>query len=288
MSRKKKDQIGIYEFSGYDGKKKKKKKSLSLRDFFLFVLIVMMILCVLYAITFAMKYSLRSKGISLYQQEDYEGAISLLDEALTPAVPGLENFDNDVRLYLAGCYVNLGEYEDACFMYDMMRLWSDHLPGKVQKLKKLSYGLLLFKWQEYEEALPLLLEAYQNGNQSLVLFVGSCYGQIGDLSNMQKYYDIFLEGNSMNSFMYAQYAAIALDHQNLEQAIQYIEAGKNLQDQSNVKELLFDEIVYYELKKEYNTAYEKAKSFVETYPNDLGGKREFNLLYTRKTEGSES
>lgn len=70
----------------------------------------------------------------------------------------------------------------------------------------------------------------------------------------------------MNSFMYAQYAAIALDEDRLEDALNYIETGKQLEDQSNIRELLFDEIVYYEKMKDYNTAYEKAKAFVEAYP----------------------
>ena len=87
----------------------------------------------------------------------------------------------------------------------------------------------------------------------------------------------------MNSFMYAQYAAIALDQNDLEKAIEYIENGKNIDDQSSIKEILFDEIVYYEKMKDYNTAYEKAKSFMESYPSDIDGKNEFDFLYTRQT-----
>ena len=83
--------------------------------------------------------------------------------------------------------------------------------------------------------------------------------------------------------MYAQYAAIALDEDRLEDALNYIETGKQLEDQSNIRELLFDEIVYYEKMKDYNTAYEKAKAFVEAYPNDTAGRNEYDLLYTRQT-----
>ena len=131
--------------------------------------------------------------------------------------------------------------------------------------------------------MPILLEAYESGYSDLVLYVGSCYGQIGDLENMQIYYDVFLQKNEMNSFMYAQYAAIALDECKMEEALNYIEIGMQLEDQSNIKELLFDEIVYYEKLKDYNTAYEKAKAFIEAYPNDTDGKNEYDLLYTRQT-----
>jgi tetratricopeptide (TPR) repeat protein len=150
-----------------------------------------------------------------------------------------------------------------------------------------AYGLQLYEWQDYREALPILSEAYEDGYSDLVLYVGSCYGQTGDMENMQLYYDIFLRDNAMNSFMYAQYAAIALDEDNLDEALSYIEQGKQLEDQSNVKELLFDEIVYYEKLKDYNTAYEKAKAFVEEYPGDIDGKNEYDLLYTRQSEDSK-
>ena len=128
------------------------------------------------------------------------------------------------------------------------------------------------------------MQADEDGYSDLVLYVGSCYGQTGDLENMQIYYDVFLQKNAMNSFMYAQYAAIALDEDKMDEALSYIEAGKQLEDQSNIKEVLFDEIVYYEKLKDYNTAYDKAKAFVEAYPTDVDGKNEYDILYTRQTE----
>ena len=101
------------------------------------------------------------------------------------------------------------------------------------------------------------------------------------------YYNVFLRNNEMNSFMYAQYAAIALDEGKMDEALNYIETGKQLEDQSNIKELLYDEIVYYERMKDYNTAYDKAKAFTEAYPMDTDGKNEYDILYTRQTETKE-
>ena len=87
--------------------------------------------------------------------------------------------------------------------------------------------------------------------------------------------------------MYAQYAAIALDEGDLDKAIEYIEAGKKLEDQSGIKELLFDEVVYYEKMNDYNTAFEKVDEFMKQYPNDIDGKNEYDLLYTRQTVNSK-
>lgn len=283
--RNRRDKYGIYEIPEYrPTKKRKKKKEFTIRSVFKMFGVLILLLIIVYGVSFGVKYSMRSKGLSLYEKEDYEGAIDLLEEALKPRLPLFESFDNDVRLYLADCYVNTGAYGDACYEYSQVKLWADKEVEGLDYLQNVAYGLQLYDWQDYRSALPILLEAYEDGYSDLVLYVGSCYGQTGDLDNMQIYYDVFLRKNEMNSFMYAQYAAIALDEGRLEEAIDYIEKGKQLEDQSNIKELLFDEIIYYEKLKDYNTAYVKAKAFVDAYPQDADGRNEYDLLYTRQTE----
>lgn len=282
--RNKRDQFGIYELPGYQPvKRKKKKKKFTILNILKLFGIIVMLLIIVYGVSFGVKYSMRSKGLSLYQQEDYESAIDLFTEALKPRLPMLEDFDNDVRFYIADCYVNTGEYGLACYEYSQIKLWASKEIKGLSYLQNVAYGLQLYDWQDYREALPILLKAYENGYSDLVLYVGSCYGQTGDLENMQIYYDVFLQSHEMNSFMYAQYAAIALDEDRMEEALGYIEAGKQLEDQSSIRELLFDEIVYYEKLKDYNTAYEKARAFVEVYPNDISGRNEYDLLYTRQS-----
>jgi tetratricopeptide (TPR) repeat protein len=268
-------------------KRRKKKKPFTLKNVARGIAMIVVLLVLVYGVSFGVKYSMYNKGLSQYKDEDFEGAVTLFSEALKPRLPLLESFDNNVRFYLADCYVNMGEYGDACYEYSQIKLWADDEVNGLSYLSDVAYGLQLYEWQDYREALPILSEAYEDGYSDLVLYVGSCYGQTGDMENMQLYYDIFLRDNAMNSFMYAQYAAIALDEDNLDEALSYIEQGKQLEDQSNVKELLFDEIVYYEKLKDYNTAYEKAKAFVEEYPGDTDGKNEYDLLYTRQSEDSK-
>ena len=282
--RNRKDQYGIYEVKDYrPNKQKRKKQPLTIKSVGKGLLAAFMMVLLVYGVSFGVKFSMMNKGLSQYEKDDFEGAVSLFTEALKPRLPLLEEFDNNIRFYLADCYVNMGLYGDACYEYNQIKLWSDKKVNGLSYLANVAYGLQLYEWKDYREALPILLKAYEDGYSDLVLYVGSCYGQIGDLENMQIYYDVFLRKNAMNSFMYAQYAAIALDDGNLEEALSYIEQGKQLEDQSNIKELIFDGIIYYEKMKDYNTAYEKAKAFVEAYPNDADGKNEYDLLYTRQS-----
>ena len=283
----KRDRYGIYEQQEYSFGKKKKKEKFTIKSFIKFIVIGIFIIGIVYGAAFAIKNSMLQKGMTLYSDEDYEGASELFEEALKPRLPFLEQFDNNVRLYLAECYVNTGAYSEACYTYNMVSLWSDEKEEAYESLQNIAYGLQLYAWRDYRTALPILLTAYENGCSDLILYVGSCYGQMGDLDNMQLYYDVFLQNNEMNSFMYAQYAAIALDEGKLDEAFDYIEKGKQLEDQSNIQELLFDEIIYYEQMKDYNTAYKKARDFVEAYPNDADGKNEYDWLYTRQTESEK-
>lgn len=286
--RNRRDRYGIYELPEYrPARKKKKKKKFTFLGTIKFLVMSMLLLAIIYGVSIGVKYSMFHKGLALYENKDYEGAIDLFEEALKPRLPFLETFDNDVRLHLADCYVNTGEYGDACCEYSKIKLWAKEKIKGLDYLQNVAYGLQLYDWQDYRAALPILLKAYEDGYSDLILYVGSCYGQTGDLNNMQLYYDVFLKTNDMNSFMYAQYAAISLDEGKMEEALEYIEKGKQLKDQSNIKELLFDEIVYYEKLKDYNTAYVKAKAFVEAYPQDAEGKKEYDLLYTRRTESEK-
>lgn len=282
--RNQKDQYGIYELKDYrPNKQKRKKQPFTMKNVVKGLLTVLVMLILVYGVSFGVKLSMMKKGLSQYEKDDFEGAVSLLSEALKPRLPLMEKFDNNIRFYLADCYVNMGLYGDACYEYSQIQLWAGEKVNGLSYLANVAYGLQLYEWKDYREALPILQKAYEDGYSDLVLYVGSCYGQIGDLENMQIYYDVFLRKNDMNSFMYAQYAAISLDEGNLEEALSYIEQGKQLEDQSNIKELLFDEIIYYEKMKDYNTAYEKAKAFVEAYPNDVDGKNEYDLLFTRQS-----
>lgn len=284
--RNKKDKYGIYEIPNYQRKPvAKKRKKVTLKNILRLFFGVIIALVLFYCVVFGIKFSMRGKAISLYENEDYKGAIDLFEEALKPNLPLLERFDNDVRFYLADCYVHEGQYGYACIEYNKILVWNDYkeIDG-LKDLQKLAYGLQLYDRKEYREALPILLEAYESGYSELVLYVGSCYGQIGDAENMQLYYNVFLRNNEMNSFMYAQYAAIALDQNKLDEAYDYIQKGMQLEEQSSIKELKFDEIVYYEKLNDFNTAFEKASAFVEDYPGDKDGKNEYDLLYTRRSK----
>ena len=219
MAIKKRDRYGIYEIPNYNNppKKKKKNKKVTILGIIRLIGLMLCIVIFVYLFTFCLKFSIKTKALKAYESEDYQGAVDLFEEALKPQLPYMYSIDNDSRLYLADCYLNLEQYEVAVYEYEKIKFWSEKKDDDVQYLEDIAYGLMLYKQKDYRQALPKLQKAYEDGYGDLVLYVGSCYGQLGDYENMQIYYNIFLQNHEMNSFMYAQYASIELDEGNMEQ-----------------------------------------------------------------------
>ena len=70
----------------------------------------------------------------------------------------------------------------------------------------------------------------------------------------------------------------------------YIEEGLKLDTDESKQNLRFDEIVCYEKKLDFETAAIKARAYVELYPTDEAGQREYRFLKTRVSSsgGSET
>ena len=147
--RNRRDRYGIYEIPEYRPvKRKKKKKPFTLKTFGKWVGLVVILLILVYGVSFGIKYSMRNKALSLYEKEDYTAAVDLFKEALKPGLPLLESFDNDVRFYLADCYVNMGEYGLACHEYSKIRLWSDQKDTQLDYLANVAYGLQIYECKD--------------------------------------------------------------------------------------------------------------------------------------------
>ena len=50
---------------------------------------------------------------------------------------------------------------------------------------------------------------------------------------------------------------------------------------SSRRDLLYNEIVVYEKKHDFQTAKQKAEEFMQLYPDDEAGQREYDFLSTR-------
>ena len=64
--------------------------------------------------------------------------------------------------------------------------------------------------------------------------------------------------------------------------MQDIQTGLSLDvSDSSKRDLLYNEIVVYEKKQDFETAKQKASEFMQLYPDDEAGQKEYDFLSTR-------
>ena len=73
---------------------------------------------------------------------------------------------------------------------------------------------------------------------------------------------------------------IYVDQKDYDNALVYIQKGIEQGGESKAS-FMYGKIVIYENAQEYDKAYEAAKKYVELYPDDEAGKKEYTFLSTR-------
>lgn len=259
----------------------KKERVVKRRRFLVIVLIILIIAGGIYAyLGFTSdKETLRDAGINSLESEDYEAARDYFNKALDEDQWLSDEIDQDIRYYLAQTYMNIGDYEEAVSTYDIILGNEDN--ENIQFLRDLANSMISFEAGDYEASLPKICEAVDKGYSELTIYAGSGYGQMGDLENMKKYFDMYLVDHSPNTYLYSQYAVIYMKQNDYETAKIYIDKGYELVDKTYIQDIMYEDIIYYENVNDYDKAFEIAKTYVETYPEDELGKKEYDFLYTR-------
>lgn len=185
----------------------------------------------------------RRHMVNAYKQEEYQIALDYQKdiERTKNLFSGL--LEDDVTYYKADCYVKLEQYDKAIAIYDQM-IEKAPEDSKNYMLK----GSCYIKQKQTKKA----LETYKTGYETtadavLIPNLAYCYIKLESYDTARK----------------------------------IVQEGLALGDESIKKELLFDEIVLYEKDLDYETAYEKAKEYVNLYPDDEEGQKELTFLETR-------
>lgn len=248
----------------------------------LFSLLCIFGLVMLISTTISHKKEYFNMGLKQYEKEEYDGALEYFDQALLEKELFSQKQDMNLHLYIADIYMKTGEYLKAVGEYDKVLEYSAAKKDDVGKMQSLAQALYDFHQGNYAGAIPALEEAAKGDYPEMYMFLGSCYGQIGDVDNMFTNYEIYVEKYGYNSYIYAQYASYYLSIDDLDQAYGFIYNGLNSDDEYNA-ELRLLEIAYYEKQKDFDQAFLLAEELVSYYPDNEEGQKEYAFLYTRVT-----
>lgn len=185
-----------------------------------------------------------SEASVYFEEKDYQKAIQIFEEAREHDNLFSGSLNEQFLYYQAEAYMNLGDYEEA------VKIYNEFIGKKPKEARNyVLKGYCYSKAKEYDKAASVYEEAYeQTGEGEFLLNLCNMYIVIKD-------YD---------------------------KALSLIEQNRNLKEEDTAKQLLFSEVVIYEKQQEYGLAYEKAKEFVENYPDDEDGKKEMEFLESRQ------
>ena len=151
-----------------------------------------------------------------------------------------------------------------------------------KKMPDYDKGRLYFYLEDYSNARDYLEKAKGAGNSSeeLILLLGQCYENLNDRTYALTVYQSYLATTGSKA-IYNQMGMCYAESGDYESALDAFQTGLGLSDVSFDKELRFNEIVTYEKLGDPIKAKELCTSFVQDYPLDEQGQREFQFLKTR-------
>lgn len=229
------------------------------------------------------KEELREQGIAAFNDGKNTDAVDLFKKSLDEKQLFSQEMDQDTRLYLAAAYIRMEKYKEALSVYNEIR----ENPGgnSIEKLD--SYISVTKALQNVKEGnitdddINSLHMELSRGNKSINLYLGTCYKEKGKTEEMLKYYNDYVSEFGMNTYVSFQLSSYYLDKKDQEKALSYINQGLSASDDLFKDKVLFNEIVYYERNHDYQTAFEKAESLTNSFPENETYQKEYKFLYSR-------
>lgn len=244
------------------------------------------------------------KATALYQQKDYESALKVCD-----TIQGLEG--NVDSYYLRGlCYMELEQkdkasvdFETAVKMapadYDLLLNIYECYNSKKLSAEGDTYlqqalsinsdkdedayqkARIYYYLGHYDEAKAQLITPVEKKDRKSMLLMGKIYMQQEDTPHARQIYQQYIDTFGENAEAYNGIVLCDIADEDYDSALAHIAQGLALKGESGKQDLYFNEIVAYEKKHDFATAKERAEIYIQNYPTDESGLREYEFLKTR-------
>ena len=214
------------------------------------------------------------------------GAIALAMDAYEEAS---DNFDRAYQLS--------GGYEMAIRIYqqytergmeaDGTRFLEMSLTGKPQTGEDYcDRGRVYYYMEDYQSAASELTSAVNMGSTDALLLLGMVYNAQHQSSKARAMYQQYMDEGGSMAKGYDGLALCDIEESRYDSALASIESGKPYASTEELQSLLFNEIVVYEKKLDFDTARQKAEEYAALFPEDEKAVKELEFLRTRKNAPS--
>lgn len=241
------------------------------------------------------------KASACYHQGDYEETIQVCNEILEIA-------SEADAFYLRGtCYLTMGEEDKAQVDFDAavklqpedyelyLNIYESYNDRKLsakgdeylQKALQIEddseedtcdKAKIYYCLENYEEARKMLTPLVSEKNPEALLFMGKVYLALENPESSITMYQQYMEENEEIPEAYNGIVLANIAQGDYDTALQNIAKGLALETESGKQELCYNEIVAYEYKRDFDMAKVKAQAYIEKYPGDELGKKEYDFL----------
>ena len=142
-------------------------------------------------------------------------------------------------------------------------------------------GRIYYYLEDYEAAQRELVKPVEEKDAASLLLMGKVYMALSDTAHSKVMYQQYIDAYGETPEAYNGLALAEMSDGNYDAALADIAKGLGLDEEKGKQELYFNEIVAYENKKDFSTAKVKAEAYVQMYPGDEQGKKEYDFLSTR-------
>ena len=156
------------------------------------------------------------------------------------------------------------------------------LDTKASTGEELYYrGLAYEKLGEKNAAMDTLRQAVDQGYSEANLVLGRLYEDPESMDAALACYEAYMKANHDSKKAYYELADFQITSEDYQGALETVQKGLSIEGSKGHRELLQCEIACYEYLQDYETARNKAESYLKDYPYDKNVEKELDFLKTR-------
>lgn len=199
-------------------------------------------------------------------------------------VPAKEDFDKVVSMDPDN-YDRLIEIYQALEHYGYKEVGQEYLNNAMEaagdKMDSYDSGRMYYYLGDYQKACVALEKARSDGDAESYLYLGKAYEATGDYNYAASVYNSWLTKDTGSAEIYNQLGLCEMSMGSYKRALDAFQAGMQVEGNSLMQTLAFNEIVAYEYLGEYKQAAVLLDNYLKIYPDDEVAKREQQFLATR-------
>ncbi|MCM1100667.1 MAG: tetratricopeptide repeat protein [Clostridium sp.] len=210
------------------------------------------------------------RGNVRLSRDNYEGAKADFDKVISMDAA---NYDRIIEIYQALEHYGYGDVGRA-YLESAMRDAGD-------KMNDYDSGRIHYYLGNYQQACVALEKSREKGGADSYLYLGKAYEATGDYNYAASVYNAWIAKDTGSAAIYNQLGLCEMVMGNYARALEAFRSGMQVENNSLMQTLSFNEIVAYEYLEEYQKALVLVENYLKSYPDDAQAVREQQFLSGR-------